>query len=156
MSLTQFYTYAPIIVGCLVGLGVVVFFTMRARRPRDTFAVPKVSTKGDWDEHEQSFADRRTTVRRDGPPVQVYLASSTLRGGQEEGYVLDRSTGGLRVAVKAAIPKGTSLQVRAGNAPETVPWVTIMVRSCSHTGQHYELGCEFDKTPPWNILLLFG
>jgi PilZ domain len=156
MNFTQLMTYAPIAVGCLVGLGVAVFFTTRKRRSSG-FAGLKRKKHGDtWDEHEESFADRRNSVRRDGPPVKVIVTSSTLRGGQDEGFVLDRSTGGLRVAVMAAIPAMTNLQVRAENAPDTVPWVSVIVRSCRHTGEHYELGCEFDKTPPWNVLLLFG
>ncbi len=145
----------PVAVGLLVGLGILGFFTLRKRKPK-RFRAPRRSGSGDIDEYEESFANRRTSVRRDGVPVQVNLTSPTLRGGRNDGYVLDRSTGGLRVAVTAAIPAGTVLQVRADNAPDTVPWVTILVRSCRDTGPHYELGCEFEKTPPWNILLLFG
>ena len=48
------------------------------------------------------------------------------------------------------------MQVRAANAPETTPWVSVIVRSCRNAGQHFEVGCEFDRTPPWNVLLLFG
>ena len=146
----------PVVVGLLVGLGILGFFTLRKRKPKG-IPVPRDRANGkDWEEHEESFANRRASVRRDGVPVQVNLTSPTLRGGQNDGYVLDRSTGGLRVAVTAAIPAGTVLQVRADNAPDTVPWVTILVRSCRDTGPHFELGCEFEKTPPWNILLLFG
>ena len=145
----------PVAVGLLVGLGILGFFTLRKRKPKG-FRAPRRSGSGDTDEYEESFANRRTSVRRDGGPVQVNLTSPTLRGGRNDGYVLDRSTGGLRVAVTAAIPAGTVLQVRADNAPDTVPWVTILVRSCRDTGPHFELGCEFEKTPPWNILLLFG
>jgi hypothetical protein len=108
------------------------------------------------DEDDESFANRRGSVRREGSPVQVVMTSASLRGGQGSGYVLDRSTGGLRVAVKSEIPAGTALHVRAANAPESVPWVTVQVRSCRNAGPHYELGCEFVQTPPWNVLLLFG
>ncbi len=145
----------PVVVGLLVGLGILGFFTLRKRKTK-RFRAPRRSGSGDIDEYEESFANRRTSVRRDGVPVQVNLTSPTLRGGRNDGYVLDRSTGGLRVAVTAAISAGTVLQVRADNAPDTVPWVTILVRSCRDTGPHFELGCEFEKTPPWNILLLFG
>ncbi|MBA4062668.1 MAG: hypothetical protein C0501_02970 [Isosphaera sp.] len=109
-----------------------------------------------WAPPEQSYADRRGAVRRDGQPVRVLLASPNLRGGADEGYVLDRSTGGLRVATAAAVAPGTALQARAANAPDTVGYVTLLVRSCRRNGDHFELGCEFEKTPPWNVLLLFG
>jgi hypothetical protein len=32
----------------------------------------------------------------------------------------------------------------------------MAVRNCRDAGQHFELGCEFERTPPWNVLLLFG
>ena len=157
MSQQLLFYLVPVAVGGFVGVvvGVVLFrfFRQRYRAARGARAAGR---GGDWDEHEESFANRRASVRRDGVPVQVLLTSPTLRTGQSGGYVLDRSTGGLRVAVTAAIPAGTVLNVRAGNAPDTVPWVTILVRSCRDTGPHYELGCEFEQTPPWNILLLFG
>ena len=104
----------------------------------------------------QSFSDRRNSIRREGPAVKISATSPALRGRPETGFVLDRSTGGLRVALSVAVPSGSSLKVRAQNAPDTVPWVTVIVRSCRNTGGHFELGCEFDQTPPWNVLLLFG
>ena len=155
MSQQLLFYLAPLAVGSVVSLGTL-WAVRRRRGPKADRAVPPPRTSIDWDEHEESFANRRASVRRDGVPVQVVLTSPTLRTGQNDGYVLDRSTGGLRVAVTAAIPAGTVLQVRAGNAPDTVPWVTILVRSCRNAGPHYELGCEFERTPPWNILLLFG
>ena len=152
----SFYS-APIAVGgfvaCLVGIALLRSFRRRMRAAK---LAEEVRPAGDWEDHEESFANRRASVRRDGVPVQVVITSPTLRSGQNDGYVLDRSTGGLRVAVKAAIAAGTVLQVRAGNAPDTVPWVTILVRSCRDSGPHFELGCEFERTPPWNVLLLFG
>ena len=148
--------FAPLAVGSAVGLGTLWLVMRRRRAPRAALAAPNARPAGNWEEYEESFANRRASVRRDGVPVQIVLTSPTLRAGQSDGYVLDRSTGGLRVAVAAAIAAGTVLQVRAGNAPDTVPWVTILVRSCRDAGPHYELGCEFERTPPWNILLLFG
>jgi PilZ domain len=103
-----------------------------------------------------SAADRRTSVRREGPPVEVTVTSPGFKAGTNHGYVLDRSTGGLRLALASGMAPGSSIQVRAKNAPETTPWVTVIVRNCKDTGEHFELGCEFDKTPPWNVLLLFG
>jgi hypothetical protein len=109
-----------------------------------------------WAPPEQSYADRRSSIRREGPPVRVLLASPTFRNGVGEGYVLDRSTGGLRIAVADAVAPGSVLQVRAVNAPDTVGFVTILIRSCRPSSDFFELGCEFEATPPWNVLLLFG
>jgi hypothetical protein len=109
-----------------------------------------------WAPPEQSYADRREAVRREGPPVRVLLASPIFRNGVTDGFVLDRSTGGLRVAMSLAMAPGSTLQVKAVNAPDTIGYVTVIVRSCRKNNDFYELGCEFDKTPPWNVLLLFG
>jgi hypothetical protein len=109
-----------------------------------------------WVPPEQSYADRRGSVRREGVPVRVLLASPTFRNGMHEGFVVDRSTGGLRIVMTTAMAPGSTLQVRAANAPDTVGFVTVIVRSCRKETDHFVVGCEFEKTPPWNVLLLFG
>ncbi len=48
------------------------------------------------------------------------------------------------------------LSVRAANSSRGTPWIQIEVRSCRETGEDWELGCQFVKTPSWNVLLLFG
>ena len=156
MSYQQILFYGvPAVVGVVVAVTVLVagvqMLVTRSRAGKPPRRRPR-----DADDDGDSFANRRGSVRREGSPVRVVMTSASLRGGQGSGYVLDRSTGGLRVAVKAEIPAGTALHVRAVNAPESVPWVTVQVRSCRDTGPHYELGCEFEQTPPWNVLLLFG
>jgi len=110
----------------------------------------------EWEPPEQSYADRRGAVRREGTVVRVKVAAPPFRNGLGEGFVLDRSTGGLRIAVTTPLEPGIIVQVRATNAPETVGFVGVLVRSCRKNGEFYELGCEFEKTPPWNVLLLFG
>ena len=109
-----------------------------------------------WDPPEHSYADRRGAVRREGTLVRVVLASASFRNGVGEGFVLDRSTGGLRITVTTPLEPNTVMQVRAVNAPETIGFVGVVVRSCRKSGEFYEIGCEFEKTPPWNVLLLFG
>lgn len=118
--------------------------------------LPSREKEATWEPPELSFADRRASVRREGPPVRVQVASPTFRTGTDDGYVLDRSTGGLRIALTTAVPPGSTLQVRAAHAPDTVGFVTVIVRSCRRNADFYEVGCEFEKTPPWNVLLLFG
>jgi hypothetical protein len=109
-----------------------------------------------WAPPEQSYADRREAIRREGTPVRVLLASPTFRNGMSDGFILDRSTGGLRVAMSIAMAPGSTIQVRAVNAPDTIGFVTVIVRSCRKNDDFFVIGCEFEKTPPWNVLLLFG
>lgn len=152
----------PILVGGAVAILMMVLFYLLNRRnnKRQTTIVTvppeNIEKAAQWAPPEQSFADRRGSVRREGAPVRVTVASTTFRNGVSDGIVIDRSTGGLRIAMTAAVAPGTSLQVRAAHAPDTVGFVTVLVRSCRMTGDYYEVGCEFEKTPPWNVLLLFG
>ena len=159
----------PIVAGGVVAVLVLSYLCFFRRRPKvvntlDAAAHAAVQPSrvldeekaATWDPPEQSYADRRGAIRRDGAPVRVVLSSTTFRNGVNDGYVVDRSTGGLRILIQTAMAPGSTLQVKAVNAPDTVGFITVLVRSCRKTGDHFELGCEFEKTPPWNVLLLFG
>jgi hypothetical protein len=156
----------PVVVGGGVAVVVltILFFVNRKRRglSAEKLAVA-TSTNAlndekalNWAPPEQSYADRREAIRREGTPVRVLLASPTFRNGMSDGFILDRSTGGLRVAMSIAMAPGSTMQVRAVNAPDTIGFVTVIVRSCRKTDDFFIIGCEFEKTPPWNVLLLFG
>ena len=171
MSFAQFLdlllanTNTPIAVGAGVAILVLTALFIQHRRRREidpeSLATPtpapvKEEKALSWAPPEQSYADRRGSVRREGGPVRVVLSSPTFRNGVNDGFVVDRSTGGLRIVMQAAIAPGSTLLVRAANAPDNISFVTVIVRSCRKNGDHYEVGCEFEKTPPWNVLLLFG
>lgn len=149
--------YAPYAIGAAVALAVLIAI-MLIRRPRfrPLRSSASVTRSSEWQLPGAEYSDRRSSVRREGSPVKVLISSPTLKAGIDKGMVLDRSTGGLRIATQVGMTPGSTLQVRAQHAPETTPWVTVIVRNCKVVGRHYELGCEFDKTPPWNVLLLFG
>ncbi len=162
----------PLAVGLAVAFGVLTFLIVNAgfrRRPQRELDPAKLgatkpagakSSPGErelnWETPEQSYADRRGSVRREGQPVRVVLAATSFRNGVADGYVIDRSTGGLKIAAQVAVAPGSTMQVRAVDAPDNIGFVTVIVRSCRKADDHYEFGCEFEKTPPWNVLLLFG
>ena len=160
--------YLPFLVGTIVSVMVLAYLALRGWKLReespDADPIPPgmagfvAKEKADkWEPPETSYADRRGSIRRDGPPVRVVLQSPTFRNGVDDGVVIDRSTGGLRILSKNAVPEGHTLQVRAVNAPDTIGFVTVLVRSCrENEGDFFELGCEFTKSLPWNVLLLFG
>jgi hypothetical protein len=163
--------HLSLVIGLLVGLAILVALYLPRRRPEPQQGLdperlspahpspvnPLSEGKAtNWDPPEQSYADRRGAVRREGQLVRVLVASPMVRNGADEGYVLDRSTGGLKLAMKTAVVVGGTLQVRAAHAPDNVGFIAVIVRSCRENGDHFEVGCEFDKTPPWNVLLLFG
>jgi hypothetical protein len=154
----NYEAYLPYGVGVGVMLVVAVVWRMIAGRRRGLLAPPAKRKSWGVDDgvEDDTFANRRSANRRDGKPVRVLMSSPTFRGELESGWVLDRSTGGLRIAVAGPIPVGATIQVRTENAPDTIPWVTVVVRSCKPDQKHHELGCSFESTPPWNVLLLFG
>jgi hypothetical protein len=103
-----------------------------------------------------SPGDKRAAARRKGNPVSILISDAAAEARPYPGLVVDRSTGGLCVLADKAVEVGTILSVRAANAPSTVPWVQVEVKNSRGTGNQWELGCQFVKTPPWSVLLLFG
>jgi hypothetical protein len=73
-----------------------------------------------------------------------------------QGWVLDRSMGGMCLQTSVEFNPGTQLAVLPVNAPTMTPWVDIEVRTCREIKDGFELGCQFIKTPNWSILLMFG
>ncbi len=154
--------HLPVVIGIGVAIAVLVALFLLSRRRGSLhpvaapLTVPKAEQSAQWSPPEQSFADRRGALRRDGKPVKVQLASPVFRNGVSEGFVTDRSTGGLRITMREAIAPGNSVQVRAMNAPNNVGFIMLIVRSCHKQDDYFEMGCEFEHTPPWSVLLLFG
>jgi hypothetical protein len=145
----------PVLVALAVTL--VVFLLFRGQRKKKlALASLAEGGKSSWVTDPGSLSDRRSSLRREGTPVKILATSPAFENGTNPGYVLDRSTSGLKLALEAGMATGSSMQVRAAHAPDSTPWVTVIVRNCKDTGEHFEMGCEFEKTPPWNVLLLFG
>jgi hypothetical protein len=150
-------TYLPYAVGAGVGVVVLLLLLRMKAKKKDVLNSDDLLKPADGSGmSEDAFADRRGAKRREGAPTRILATSPVFKQKIETGWVLDRSTGGLRLALTKAVAPGSGLQVRAENAPDTIPWVNVIVRSCKNTGEHYEIGCAFETTPPWNVLLLFG
>jgi hypothetical protein len=64
-----------------------------------------------------------------------------------EGWILDRSAGGLRLAVKRPIATGTLLAVRAAKAGATSPWIKVEVNNSTTEKGNTNLGCRFMSKP---------
>jgi hypothetical protein len=110
----------------------------------------------EFSHYDRLYGDQRITARREGGYVPLLLTSPSFSDGLKSGVVLDRSTGGLRIAAEEPVPPGCPLQIRVAEAPPDTPWVGVAVRNCQAEPNRYVLGCEFESTPPWNVLLLFG
>jgi hypothetical protein len=101
-------------------------------------------------------AEKRRAVRRGGEPVPVWIAESADSASSSDGMVMDRSRGGLMLAVDKSAAVGSVKYVRAYHAPDDLEWVPLEVRHCRKQDERWILGCKFKKELPWNILLMFG
>lgn len=141
----------------LIGL-LVVGWRRRAARVLPPVS-PSSGTKGQTTEDiftHGSKTERRGALRRGGNPIAVHISDAEARAKPTNGYVLDRSTGGLCLSVPQTIAEGTILSVRTVSAPESIPWVQVAVKNCRPHGDEFELSCQFVRTPPWSVMLLFG
>ena len=145
------------------GFAVVLAFLLLGRRQRRAAAIV-VSAPADadvnpadvWLPPSKRADERRRSTRRSGVPTPVRITDPQRPKKAFEAFVLDRSTGGLRVASEKPFPSGSNLLIRPSNAPEEVASVTIIVRNCKEVGDYYELGCQFQEELPWHVLLMFG
>ena len=108
-----------------------------------------------WLPPDPGASDRRKSVRRGGPVTPVRVAR-TPGGHAEEGVVVDRSTGGLCLALDRLYQDGSTLFVRPDVATADCPWVAVTVRHCRGCRDYHLAGVEFPAPPPWNVLLQFG
>jgi len=149
--------YAHYIVGCSVAVLVLLVMMSRwrmhvqTRKPHQS-----ILAHDEWTTPDPSFGNRRTSLRREGSPVEIYVSCSAFQNTTQQAWVVDRSMGGLRLTMDQGISPGNTVRIMAVNAPKKTEWVTLLVRSCKPIDDYFELGCEFDQTPPWNVLLLFG
>jgi hypothetical protein len=107
----------------------------------------------------QKPKDLRAMHRRHGNPVEVHIAPPDKKDERSIGSVLDRSVGGLRLAVFNTLAVGAVFSIRPMHADSMVPWVDVEVRSCRPSVEmpdQFEVGCQYVKSPPYSIQLLFG
>jgi hypothetical protein len=131
-------------------------------RPGKTVAdEPKVAvvTEKQTEVSAVKSKDQRVVSRRQGNPVQVHVAAEGAKEEPGVASVLDRSVGGIRLATFHEVQAGTVLSIRPINADAMVPWVEVEVRSCTVSKEmpgQFEVGCQYVKSPPYSIQLLFG
>jgi hypothetical protein len=169
-SLTQWFSgFSPTDPSMWLALGaglvVILVFLILGRRKAKRFAGPVVlpsapTASSNWEGPHPSARhdERRRSIRRGGLPTPILVIDSKAgkRAKATEAYVLDRSSGGLRLALEKAIPAGSALLAKPGNAPEGFEWVKLVVRNCREVGDYFELGCQFETDLELSRLLMFG
>ena len=110
-------------------------------------------------EKEKKGKEQRNMHRRQGNPIEVHVAPPEDKTHPGVGSVMDRSVGGLRLALFGELAVGTVIAVHPVHADAIVPWVELEVRSCKPSTEmpgQFEVGCQYVKSPPYSIQLLFG
>jgi hypothetical protein len=136
--------------------------TQQVKKPRtNVFPAPalpasEAALQAKTDPFEKgSFGERRVALRRSGSMVKVAVADEKLES-LVPGWVVDRSMGGLGVLLERPLESGLVLHVRPWDGGDMAPWVQVTVRSCQPEEGRWKAGCQFVKTPPWSVMLLFG
>jgi hypothetical protein len=151
--------WIPLLIGLGAGLVAVLVGKLALSRRQTSVKTQELEVKAkvDYDPFVQgSPSELRKTFRRDGNPTEVLVAFGPNKSRPGKGWVLDRSTGGLRMLVDQEFQQGAILSILPSSAPNMTPWTEIEVRSCRACPDGFELGCQFVKTPTWSVLLMFG
>lgn len=148
ISMTAIWTMAAFS-GCLV-LGIVVI-CWRA----DTGSQQQRGQRGPDGSRTGQADDRRIRVRRIGSSAPIDL---TFADGSppRRAVALDRSSGGMRLAVEEAVAVGSLIGLRPANGPVGGLPVRASVRWCKQVDLHYEFGCRFCEDLPLAVLMQFG
>ncbi len=132
-------------------------YVLHKRARAREFGLPQLPPRPEADPFDMgSPSERRGALRRTGREVKVFISDETATSEPYPGWVVDRSVGGLCLAVPHAVAAKSVISVRAGNAPENSPWVQVEVVHCEQENNCWVLGTRFLRTPPWGVMLLFG
>jgi hypothetical protein len=98
---------------------------------------------------------RRKSVRMSGNQVPVFVIPNGIPGPPWEGWVVDRSQGGLRLRVPQPLQIGARLRVRVMTS-DTLPWSEVEVKNTRERQEQWEVGCQFLVDPSPDVLRSFG
>jgi hypothetical protein len=139
----------------LIG-GLLGFFLLHRRKARAPQPVPvRKSAPASNPPSSVHVPERRQAPRRWGDPIQVLILDGLVREEPVRGWVVNRSSGGLGLSAAESFLEGTILNVRIAIAPESVPWVRVIVKGCQPQSGRWFLSCQFVEIPPKEILLMF-
>ncbi len=99
---------------------------------------------------------RRKSVRLSGNQIPVLVTFDGSADSPWDGWVLDRSQGGLRLKVPQSVEIGCILRVRTLQGASSLPWAEVQVKNAREKQESWELGCQFVGEPSPEVLRSFG
>jgi hypothetical protein len=103
-----------------------------------------------------SAKERRRTPRRTGNQILVRIASLQGTENHGEGWIQDRSAGGICLSTTRPFLRDTKMKIRPVKAPEGTPWIEVVVKSCRRTGARWALGCQWPTSISASLMQFFG
>ncbi len=100
--------------------------------------------------------EKRSTPRRKANMQPVLITNGDTKAHPFDGWIVDRSAGGLRLVVKRPIAEGALLSVRPARASVSFPWLKVEVRNAATENGTTNLGCRFVLKPTLEELQQFG
>jgi hypothetical protein len=156
IDLSVWGLWIAIVIGVVAGGATLVTGRLVLRWVAGPAAAPAKPNRDNGFQIIPQSVEMRNANRRGGNAVAVFVADPQKTEEPQRGWVVDRSAGGLCIAVENPVDAGANLRVRVCNAPVTVPWAELEVKSCRKDGNHWEVGCQYVVTPSYNVLMLFG
>ncbi len=102
---------------------------------------------------EEYWAERRSAPRFSVRQLKVLLLDPKSQAEPFEGWLLNRSLGGLGLSVPRQVEAGNIISVRPADGGEVTPWVRVEVRYCRLERGRWTLGCKFvDPLPSTSLL----
>ena len=141
--------------GLIFGIGHFLNRKPRRRSQPAPLVYSDARLKADPFDHACPSGEHRTVGAQGSRWRRGALADAKLQK-IGEGWVIDRSTGGLGLYCDEPLEVGTEISVRPEEGQHVSPWGQVVVRSHHRIDDHWKLGCQFLRMPPWSVLLLFG
>jgi hypothetical protein len=132
----------PAVALSALGLG---FFVGRRRHGASPVVIAEQSVHGEEtpDQDEAYWEDRRSSSRHRVRQLKVLLSDATGQAPPSEGWLMNRSLGGLGLSVSESVEPGTILTVRQAAGGARAPSVRVEVRYCRMERGRWTLGCKF-------------
>ena len=94
-------------------------------------------------------------MRRTGQSIRLLISDADAKTPPVEGWVVNRSSTGLRIAVHHPIPAETILSICVAE-PVSKVWVQVRVKNCCEGDAIATVGCQFLTPPTLELLATFG
>jgi hypothetical protein len=123
------------------------------RQPQPAPSLETPPDPSDEAAYEAYWAPRRASARYKVRQVKVLVRDCQPNAVPFEGWLLNRSLGGLGLSVSRALEVGAIVDVRAAGEDDITSRVRVEVRYCRLERGRWRLGCKFVDPLPSNSSL---